>query len=180
MKDWIFSDIDQLVMVAISTAGVFSLLILFVRISGLRSFAKMSIIDFASTIAIGSVLASTLLNKNPSILAGGLAVGFILLYQNIFSRLVNRFSWAEQLLTNRPVVLMRGQEIHHSTLRRVNMSKEDLMAKLREANVTQLSQVRYVILESTGDVSVLHSQSNEEVEDIILSGADTKGKKQEH
>ncbi|MDF1811844.1 MAG: DUF421 domain-containing protein [Verrucomicrobiales bacterium] len=170
MKDWILSDFEQVVFVAVSTVGVFTLLILFVRISGLRSFAKMSIIDFASTIAIGSVLASTLLNKSPSMIVGGLAVGFILLYQTIFSRLVIRFELMNRLLTNKPVVLMSGERIHHDVLRKVNMSEGDLMAKLREANVLQISEVKCVVLESTGDVSVLHSSGDEKVEDAVLTG----------
>ena len=39
---------------------------------------------------------------------------------------------------------------------------------LREANALQLSQVRAVILEDTGDVSVLHGP--EEVDDELLEG----------
>ncbi|MDF1751231.1 MAG: DUF421 domain-containing protein [Verrucomicrobiales bacterium] len=170
MLDWIISDFSDVVLVGLSTLGVFSILVLFVRISGLRSFAKMSIIDFASTIAIGSVLASTIVNKNPSILLGGLAVGFILLYQSVFAKLINRFSFFDGLVTNQPVVLMEGEQINRKVLKDVNMSEADLMAKLREANVIRLSQVKYAVLETTGDVSVLHSENDGTVDDVILKG----------
>jgi len=42
-------------------------------------------------------------------------------------------------------------------LRAVRMTEDDLYAKLREANVTRWDQVRAVVMESTGDVSVLHA-----------------------
>jgi uncharacterized membrane protein YcaP (DUF421 family) len=51
---------------------------------------------------------------------------------------------------------MFGSEILEENMKSVRMTKDDLYAKLREANVTRLDQVRAVVVESTGDVSVLH------------------------
>ena len=36
------------------------------------------------------------------------------------------------------------------------MTEADLRAKLREANVLAMDEIRAVVMESTGDVSVLH------------------------
>jgi len=170
MKDWLLTDFDVLLKVFISTVLIFSVLIIFIRISGLRSFAKMSSIDFASTIAIGSVLATTILSESPSILKGGMAVGFILFFQTIFSKLTLHFDWFKKLASNKPMFLMDGEDILYDNLKKANLSEGDLMAKLREANVIQLSEVQAVILETTGDVSVLHCDADKEVDDILLQG----------
>lgn len=53
---------------------------------------------------------------------------------------------------------MRGSEILDDNLKEAEVTHDDLRAKLREANVTQLSQVKAVVMESTGDVSVLHNR----------------------
>jgi uncharacterized membrane protein YcaP (DUF421 family) len=58
---------------------------------------------------------------------------------------------------NRPLLLMDGPEVLPDNLRRASMTEAVLRAKLREANVTRLAQVRAVVMESTGDVSVLHA-----------------------
>jgi len=42
------------------------------------------------------------------------------------------------------------------------------MGKLREANVLRLSQVRAVVFETTGDISVLHTTDNTELDKIIM------------
>ncbi|HDZ14187.1 hypothetical protein LCGC14_0666010 [marine sediment metagenome] len=174
MKEWLMSDLDVLLKVFISVILVFSLLVIWVRISGLRSFAKMSSIDFASTIAIGSVLASTILNESPSVLKGGLAIGFILLFQTIFSKLTLKYGWFDTLVSNRPLLLMKGENILYDNLHATNMSEEDLMAKLREANVIELSEVKAVILETTGDVSVLHSGTDKKLDELLLKNILTK------
>jgi len=168
MKEWLIADFDVLVMVFISTIFILSILIIFVRISGLRSFAKMSSIDFASTIAIGSVLAATILNESTSILKGGVAVGFILLFQTLFSKLTLKFDWFAKLASNQPLLLMNGENILYDNLHKANLSEEDLQAKLREANVIQLSEVRAVVLETTGDVSVLHCDSDKDLDEFLL------------
>lgn len=174
MKDWLVSDWDILLKVFISTLLIFSVLILWVRISGLRSFAKMSSIDFASTIAIGSVLAGTVLSASPSILKGGIAIGSILLFQTVFAKLTLKFKAFDRFVSNVPLLLMDGETILYDNLHSSNMSEDDLMAKLREANIVQLSEVKAVVLETTGDVSVIHGESEKAVDDLILKNIRTK------
>lgn len=168
MQDWIWTAVDELVKVFISTMLVFSLLIGGIRIAGLRSFAKMSSIDFASTIAIGSILATTVLSKSPSVFKGIVTIGFILLFQKVFSILTLKLDWFDKLATNKPLLLMDGEKILYKNLHKVNLSEGDLMAKLREANVIQLSEVYAVVLENTGDVSVLHGKKEIEMDKILL------------
>jgi len=51
---------------------------------------------------------------------------------------------------------MTDGEILHETLRATRVAEEDLIAKLREANGLDLAPVRAAVLETTGDISVLH------------------------
>jgi uncharacterized membrane protein YcaP (DUF421 family) len=66
-------------------------------------------------------------------------------------------------------MLMDGHKILTHNLHRAKVTEGDLRSKLREANVLNLSQVRAVVFEATGDISVLHSNSEDEVlEDWLL------------
>ena len=71
-------------------------------------------------------------------------------------------------LQNAPTLLMRDGVILHDALRKTRVTESDLIAKLREANALELSTVRAVILETTGDVTVLHGDRVDEtlIEDI--------------
>jgi len=55
---------------------------------------------------------------------------------------------------------MDGNEILDENLKYARIEKTQLIAKLREANVIDYNQVRAVVLESTGDISVLHSSDD--------------------
>jgi uncharacterized membrane protein YcaP (DUF421 family) len=55
-------------------------------------------------------------------------------------------------------------------LRREGVTRADVLAKLREANVLRMEEVRAVVLESTGDISVLHADDDTELQDVLLEG----------
>ena len=63
---------------------------------------------------------------------------------------------------------MKDGDIFEENLRKALVSRADLMGKLREANVLQLSQVKAVIFETTGDVSVLHTTDEIEIDSVIM------------
>lgn len=72
---WIVTSGEAVLMVLLTTVGIYLSMILLTRVSGLRSFSKMSGFDFAVTVVIGSVLATTVVSENPPLLqaAVGLA-----------------------------------------------------------------------------------------------------------
>ncbi len=170
MENWLYTpEALTLLKVFISLIAVFGIIILITRVAGLRTFAKMSSFDFASTIAIGSILASVILNTNQSLLKGGIALAGIVFFQLLFSKAIRKSALFQRIFTNKPVLLMYEGEILHNNLKAANVGEDDLIAKLREANVFDLKNVSAVVLESTGDMSVLHSQ-NQELAEKLLQG----------
>ncbi len=168
MKSWFATDIKTLIAIGISTLVIYLVVIAFTRIFGKRSFSKMSGFDFAMTIAVGSIIASTLLSQSVSLLEGVFGCFFIFLFQFLIAQL-RRYQSVQTSIDNTPLLLMDKQEILDNNLKKARVTKSDLRAKLREANVCRLSQVRAVVFETTGDISVLHTnQKDLELEDWLL------------
>ena len=142
------------------------------RLAGLRSFSKMSGYDFAITVSMGSVLASVVVTKSTGPLVGLAALSALFLVQMVLSRLRVRSDAAAEAMDNTPLLIMDGPEVLEDNLARAKMTRADLLAKLREANVLRMSQVRAVVFEQTGDVSVLHGEGD--VDDVLLEGVRTR------
>ena len=137
-----------------------------VRILGLRSFSKMTSFDFVMTVAVGSLLAGAAQASEWSGFVQPLiAIGALFLTQFLMSRLRKDSDPFENAIGNDPVILMRNGEFLDEALTRTRVSRADMIAKLREANVLELSRVRAAVLESTGDVSVLHGDT---LDDVLL------------
>jgi uncharacterized membrane protein YcaP (DUF421 family) len=152
---WITTTGTSLFMVLLSGLGIYFALLLLTRLTGLRSFSKMSSFDFAITVAFGSIIASTILAKTPSLLVGafGLAVLYGIQYTVSKSRRLTQT--VERLVDNEPLLLMVGEDVISEHLDQARMTEDDLRSKLRMAGVTHPCQVLAVVFETTGDVSVL-------------------------
>lgn len=138
----------------VAAVGIYLFVIVATRISGLRSFSKMSAFDFAMTVAVGSLVAAAASGQAAlASVAAGVATLFVL--QAAVATL-RRHGWLQGAVDNSPLLLMDGARILDDNLAAARVTRDDLHAKLREANVLHYGQVRAVVLETTGDVSVLH------------------------
>jgi uncharacterized membrane protein YcaP (DUF421 family) len=167
--EWLGAPWSALGLVLLTTVLTFVLVLVFIRITGLRSFSKMSSFDFAMTIAVGTVLASTSLSRSVPLAHAAAALLGLFGTQTVIAVLRQRAGFG-RVVDNDPVLVMVDGRMLHDRMRRVNISASDIRGKLREANVLQYSQVRAVVFETTGDVSVLHG--HEDLDPDLLQGVD--------
>lgn len=160
-ETWIATTGTAALMVVLSALGIYAVLLLFTRMAGLRSFSKMSSFDFAITVAMGSLVATVALAKNPPLAQGVVGLATLFLIQFVVATLRNRSRAVQRLVDNEALLLMKGSEILRDNMKKARVTESDLKAKLRAANVIHPSQVRAVVMESTGDISVLHAGPDE-------------------
>ncbi|WP_203296448.1 DUF421 domain-containing protein [Luteirhabdus pelagi] len=168
MEKWFTSSITTLLAIVLSTLGIYIAVIVYTRIFGKRSFSKMSSFDFAMTVAVGSVIATTLLSSSVSLLEGLVGLFSIYVFQLTAARL-RSFKLFQNAIDNTPLLLMDGEKILYENLKKGRVTISDLRSKLREANVIRLDEVRAVVFETTGDIVVLHTaENNKALEDWLL------------
>lgn len=144
------------------------IIIALTRLNGLRSFSKMSGFDFVITVATGSVLASTIMSPSKDYAVTLAAVASLFAVQAVFARLRERSRAVQRTIDNDPLLVMENGAILEANLRAAKMTPDDLHAKLREANAFDLSRVKAVVLETTGDVSVLHGGADTAVSEAVM------------
>lgn len=147
--------------------GAYGWLLFLIRVRGLRSLSKMSAGDFITTVALGSILANVLSAPGPSLALALIIMTAVFVVHGAVARFRSKSDWFEERVANQPILLMRGSEVLHENLEEASLSIDDLRSKLREANVISRDQVKTVVLEVTGDVSVLHTDDGE-LDDWLL------------
>lgn len=139
-----------------------------VRIVGLRAFSKMTSFDFVATVATGSLLAGAVqASEWSTFFQASLAIASLLGVQASVAVLRRKSDSVETAIQNSPMLLTKDGAFIEEALSRTRTSKSDIVGKLREANVLSLSEVRAVVLEATGDISVLHGKK---LDDVLLDG----------
>ncbi|TKD62514.1 DUF421 domain-containing protein [Flavobacterium sp. ASW18X] len=160
---------ESALLILLTSIGIYLVTILLTRVVGKRSFSKMSSFDFAMTIAIGSVIATTILPLKVNLAEGFIGLLAIYVLQITLAHF-RELPLIQNLVDNKPLLLMDGTNIIYQNLKKAKVTESDLKAKLREANVTHLNQVKAVIFESTGDVSVLHKKDDNLIQNWIIDG----------
>ena len=128
----------------------------------------MTVFDFAVTVAIGLLFAGA---SQATDWAGfaqpTLAIAVLLGSQHGLARLRKSSSGFAATIQNDSALLMRDGEINQTSLDKTSVIEDDLVANFREANVMNYTEVRAVVLETTGDISVLHG---DKLDDRLLQG----------
>ncbi|TCD14356.1 DUF421 domain-containing protein [Oricola cellulosilytica] len=159
----------EILEVFLRSVVIVAVVIALARLNGLRSFSKMSAFDLVNTVAVGSILATAVTATGKSVFVGIAALVALFVTQGVIARLRGKFGFVVKVVDNEPLMIMEEGAILHDNLDRANLTTADLYAKLREANVLDVSRVRAVVLETTGDVSVLHaSGEGQEVSPALL------------
>lgn len=173
-KEWATSSGDEVLMVLLSTTVIYSVVLLYTRVTGLRSFSKMSAADFAMTVAVGSLFAATISAPSPTLTIGIVALAALFAGQLLVAVLRRKFTWFSAAVDNPPLLLMAGRRMIEQNLKAANVTQADIYGKLREANALNYDEVLAVVFEATGDISVLHRSDESAVleEDFIK---DVKG-----
>ena len=151
---------ESIFLICACAVGIYLAIIVYTRLSGKRSFSKMSSVDFAMTIAIGSIIASVILTSSISLTEGLIALGAVYILQ-MFTSILRLVKPLQKLFDNKPLLLMDGDKVLVDNLKKARVTLGDLRSKLREANVLDTSQIRAVIFETTGDISVLHTDKDD-------------------
>ncbi len=170
MADWFATSFTALAAAMISAAAIYLCVILYARLAGVRSFAKMSGFDFAMTIAVGSVIASTALSRSTPLPVGAAVLAVLFVMQWCIAKARQRWPRVSTVIDNEPILVLYEGKVLTDNLRRAAMSADDLWAKLREANCLTLEAARAVVVETTGDVSVLHGDAGVSLEPLLFRG----------
>lgn len=150
-----FNDADTLLRTLIVGVLAYIGLVALLRISGRRTLSKMNAFDLVVTVALGSTLATILLNKNVSLAEGMVAFATLIGLQYLVTWTGVRFDWVRKVVTGEPALLFhRGRMLPHA-LRRARVAEDEVRAAVRGAGQAALDAIEAVILETDGSFSVV-------------------------
>jgi len=154
--------------VALKCLLVFCLLLLVMRLSGKRAQNNLSPMQQMLLIALGSAAGDVLLYPSVALSYAALVLVGITLLTVGFEAWSQRSRRVGDFAESRPTVMVENGVIDHEALRRERTTLRELNAELRVAGARSLSQVRYAILEMTGEFSVFLNDEEPAGEDLLI------------
>jgi uncharacterized membrane protein YcaP (DUF421 family) len=144
-------------------------LIILLRISGKRTLAKFNAFDFVVTVAIGSTLATILLNNSIALAEGILALALLIGLQYAISWLSVRSSGFQSLIKSEPTLLVHRGRFLEGALRSQRLTRDEVLAALRSDGHSRIEDVGAIVLETDGTISII-TGSDPQPSDTALKG----------
>ncbi|GAB3226502.1 DUF421 domain-containing protein [Mycolicibacterium hippocampi] len=147
-----WADVARVLLVG---AAAYVTLIVVLRISGKRTLAKLNAFDLVVTVAVGSTLATILLNSDVSFAEGAAAFALLAALQFLAATVSSRVKAGRSVLTARPTVLVSQGVLLDGALRRQRVSVDEIHQAIRSSGQGDISQIAAVVLETDGSLSVI-------------------------
>jgi uncharacterized membrane protein YcaP (DUF421 family) len=157
---------DQALEIAITAVVFYGYMVLLLRISGKRTTMAMTSFDFVSTVAMATIIGSTILQGTISLIEGMVAVTALVALQWVAGLISARSARIRHLITSNPTLLFKNGEFQDGNLAEERISREQLLQKVRAAGHAGTASVSAIVLESAGTVSVVDKSKSQEELDL--------------
>lgn len=140
--------------VIVSAIGVYLAFLVLVRLFGARVLTAWSTFDAVVIIMFGAVAGRAVLGHPPTLAAGLIGLVTLMIMEAVFGQ-ARKLRQLRGAVASPPEVVMAHGKVIERALSRQHVTDLDLTSALRRAGVTDPAQVRCVIAEPTGALSVL-------------------------
>lgn len=155
MENVFFDNWDSIFRTIVISVLAYIALVLLLRISGKRTLSKMNAFDFIVTIALGSTLATVLLNKDVALADGVLAFALLISFQYIITYMSVRSKKVSNLVKSIPTLLVyRGEMLEHA-MKKERIARDEIFAIVRKKGLYDLKEVDAIILETDGSLTLI-------------------------
>jgi len=127
---WFDSWTDLLRIALVGTAGYVTLVAV-LRISGKRTLSQLNIFDFVVTVALGSILATVVLNADVAWAEGAAAFVLLAALQFIVAAVTSRWPRARSAVTSTPLWLLKDGEFRREAVRRSRLTESEVRQAIR-------------------------------------------------
>ena len=136
------------------TAFVRTIILYFLIVVGMRLMGKRQIGEVVLTMMISDLAAVPMQDFGIPLLSGLLPILTLLALSLLLSQLSLRSLRLRALICGTPTVLIRGGKLQQDAMRKNRFTIDELMEELREQGVTRIEDVKYAVLENSGQLTV--------------------------
>ena len=158
--------------VAVKAVLLFAVAVIGLRLGERRTLAQLSAFDFAVAVAVGAIIGRGATASSTSFATSAVALVTFLVAHRVVA-ILRRHSRFVRLIDHPPRVLVIGGELQTGELARAGLTATDVYALLREKGVGDLGQVRYLLYEERGAVTLVGAGS--EPGSLVRDGLDASG-----
>ncbi len=147
--------------VVLNTITVYLLLIVGISKIGGRLRSQIGFGELLIVALLGSSVETSLIAGNVSLTAGLVSLSTLLLTNRLLTTVIRRYPRIRSLILGEPIVLFNRGKLFPRRLHSMGMDEDDLLEGIRLRGYETLDQVKMIILEIDGSISVIPKAKKE-------------------
>ena len=134
---------------------IYILSLILSKLIGIKIISQMNFFDFIMGVSVGSMIAKIVIDKDHVVFSGITALLMFTLLTIATSYLNLKSYTARRIMNAKTLILIENGRIIDKNVRKLKITVNELMMKLREKDVFNLEDVQFAIMERNGQLSVL-------------------------
>ena len=136
--------------------AIYLILLLVFKVVGRRALLEMTSFDLILLLIISEGTQQALLGNDFSVTGAMLTIVTLVAVDILFGLVKKYLSGAESVIDGSPVILVENGIPLVDKLQKVDVSCDDILVAARQnQGITELSKIRYAILERNGHISII-------------------------
>ena len=137
------------------TIILYLLLIVGLRLTGKRQIGELEPIELVLTMLLSDLASVPMQDFDSPLINGVVPILTLLALTTLLSYISFRSGRFRSLICGEPAIVVRCGRLQQRAMRHNRMTVDELMEELRGQGVTNLKDVKYAVLETSGQLSVL-------------------------
>ncbi len=172
MPEWFVDGWSELGVAAAKALLMYVLALFALRLAHRRTLAQWTAIDFVAAVALGAIVGRTAIAGDQSFAVGAVAVVTLLVVHALATAGKSR-PWFAKAVDHRVRVLLEHGELRRDQLRVCGLTETEVCSQLRQQGVQRLEDLRYVLYEPKGELTVVPETTGEPDSDLVRIGLRT-------
>ena len=139
--------------IVINTVIVYFMLVLTVRLMGKRQIGELQLSEMITTILLSEIASAPITNPDYPVSYSAVSSAIVLVFEIVIPMLMEKFTFLKTIIEGKPCYLIYKGKLLQKELKRNRITINELLASLHSSNISDISELEYLILEPNGQLS---------------------------
>lgn len=165
MIQWLSDVFDHpnltgLLIIAAKTAAIYVFLVIGLRVLGKRELGQMTVYDLVLLIVIANAVQNAMVGTDATLCGGIVAAVTLMVLNKALNLAMLRSRKLRAAMIGEPLLIVNHGHLLRAHMAKEGITKDQVMAALREHGLTKLEDAQIAVLEVDGSISVVPVASN--------------------
>mgnify|MGYP000082522395 CR=1 FL=1 len=137
------------------TLLTYFIVFIMLRLMGKREIGKLSVFDLVISIMIAEIAVFVIEDIKKPLIDGIIPMVTLVAIQIIIAYVSLKSLWLRRAIDGSPSIIIDHGKIQRDEMKRQRYNLSDLMLQLRQSHITNVDEVAFAILETTGKLTVV-------------------------